>query len=400
MPKAPILYLVHRIPYPPNKGDKVRSFNMLKVLAEHFDVHLGTFIDQDEDWAYLKELEQWCTSVKVVGLNSKRAKLASLSGLLSGEALSLPYYRSAQLQAWVDAVVDEHAIDRVVVFSGAMAQYVDRRRFGKVFVDFCDVDSAKWTQYAQSRSWPMSWLYRREGRLLGAFERDTAYAADHVSFVTQAESGLFLSAAPALSSRVLSIENGVDTEFFSPRHGGESPYGSEGPRLVMTGAMDYWPNVDGACWFANEVMPQVRERFPEASFSIVGMNPTPAVEALQAMAGIRVTGRVPDVRPYLHHADVVVAPLRIARGIQNKVLEAMAMARPVVVSSASATGLRGEPGVTHEVAEQANDYVVAIERCMKASVMGSRARDMVIGEYAWQAHLSVMVRCLTEEVVQ
>lgn len=396
MPKAPILYLVHRIPYPPNKGDKVRSFNILKVLAEHYEVHLGTFVDLEEDWQHVGKLDQWCASVKAIGLSPKRARLASLRGLATGEALSLPYYRSAAMQDWVDEVAAGHRIEQVVVFSGVMAQYVDRTRFKNVFVDFCDVDSAKWTQYAQSRTWPMSWLYRREGRLLGEFERTAARAANDVSFVTAAECDLFLTSAPELRSRALAVENGVDTEFFSPTHGGTSPFSGEGPQLVMTGAMDYWPNIDGACWFAQDVMPMVRARFPDAAFTIVGMNPAPAVEALKKLPGVHVTGRVPDVRPYLHHADVVIAPLRIARGIQNKVLEAMAMGRPVVVSSASATGLRGQAGTTHELAEQAKDYVDAIERCLAAHDMGYQARALVIESYGWQAHLSAILQRLTE----
>lgn len=402
MPKAPILYLVHRIPYPPNKGDKVRSFNILKVLAEHYEVHLGTFVDQEEDWTYLGELDQWCASVKAIGLNPARAKIASLRGLATGEALSLPYYRNGQMQAWVNTVRQQHGIDQVVVFSGVMAQYVAPDAFDKVFVDFCDVDSAKWTDYAPSRPWPMSWLYRREGRLLGDFERAIASVSDDVSFVTQAECELFLKNAPALRERVLPIENGVDTAFFSPAHGGESPYEGDGPTLVMTGAMDYWPNIDGACWFAQEIMPRIRERHPSASFTIVGMNPAPAVQALAEEDGIRVTGRVPDVRPYLHHADVVIAPLRIARGIQNKVLEAMAMARPVVVSTASATGLRGHVGVTHEVATTGEEFAEAVAHCLgpAACSMGAAAREAVISEYSWSTHLSKIIdRLAAEEIV-
>jgi len=400
MPKAPILYLVHRIPFPPNKGDKVRSFNILKALSEHYDVHLGTFIDQEEDWQYLGELDRWCASVKAIGLKPKRAKLASLRGLLSGEALSLPYYRDPRMQAWVSKVVDQFCIDRVVVFSGVMAQYVDTSRFARSFVDFCDVDSAKWAQYAVSRIWPMSWLYFREGRLLGQFERQVAADADYSSFVTQAECQIFLEQAEALRPKVVSMENGVDTEYFSPANGGARPFTGSGPHLVLTGAMDYWPNEDAARWFANDVMPLISERFPGALFHVVGMKPGPAVKSLEQLGNVNVTGQVPDVRPYIHHADVVVAPLRVARGIQNKVLEAMAMARPVVVSAASAAGLRGEAGTTHEVATTSEEFAEAVARCLNCTTdsMGRAAREAVLTGYSWPTHMRRMMDCLVDEV--
>ncbi|MAS40751.1 MAG: sugar transferase [Porticoccaceae bacterium] len=390
MGKPPLLYLVHRIPYPPNKGDKVRSFHILKELAAHFEVHLGTFVDLEEDWAHVPTLDTWCASVHALGLAPSRARLASLSGLLTGEALSVPYYRNADMARWVRETVAREGIGRAVVFSGAMAQYLADVPVERTFIDFCDVDSAKWTQYADSRRWPMSWLYRREGRRLAQFEQRMAARADHVSFVTQAECDIFLRDAPAFGDKVIAVENGVDTAFFAPEHGGESPYDGTGPHLAFTGAMDYWPNVDAACWFAESVFPRVKARFPGASFHVVGMNPAPAVNALTTIDRVHVTGRVPDVRPYIHHADVVVAPLRVARGIQNKVLEAMAMARPVVMSQACATGLRGEPGVSFGVAETTEDYVDAIEASLSDDGIGPRARRVVEQAYAWPAHLAAI----------
>ncbi|MCZ4303792.1 TIGR03087 family PEP-CTERM/XrtA system glycosyltransferase [Zoogloeaceae bacterium G21618-S1] len=397
MDKPPLLYLVHRIPYPPNKGDKLRSFHLLKHLAEHFEVHLGTFVDHADDWQHVPALDQWCASAHVGRLNPLLGRVKSLTGLLSGEALTIPYYRDRALSSWVRDTVKTRGIQQAVVFSGAMAQYLEGVRLDCSFIDFCDVDSAKWTQYSASRRWPMSWLYRREGRLLERFEQRWAARADHVSFVTRAETDLFLQGVPQLGAKTMVVENGVDAEFFSPVNGGASPYEEAGPHLVFAGAMDYWPNIDAACWFANEVLPLVRVRHPLAHFHIVGMNPAPSVRALEALENVHVTGTVPDVRPYVHHADVVVAPLRVARGIQNKVLEAMAMARPVVVSNASATGLRGMVGQTHEEAETPDDYVVAIERCLepKASDMGLRARDLILSAYAWPAHLSAVSQCLT-----
>ena len=397
MEKPPLLYLTHRIPYPPNKGDKVRSFHILRFLARHYQVHLATFVDHPDDWQHVAALDQWCVAVHTAGLDPVRGRVRSLRGLLSGEALTLPYYRDPGVSQWVREQCATHAIERAVVFSGAMAQYLDGLSLRRVFLDFCDVDSAKWTQYAASRRWPMSWLYQREGRLLGRFERRRAEQVDVSSFVTRAEADLFLREAPTLAARVQVVENGVDSTYFSPDNGGVSPYGPDVPVIVFAGAMDYWPNVDAACWFAREVMPKVWSQRPRTRFYIVGMNPAPAVNALADGDRVVVTGTVPDVRPYVHHASVVVAPLRVARGIQNKVLEAMSMARPVVVSSAAATGLRASPGVTHRVAETADDYADAIQQCSPPAVaetMGAAARAVVLEHYAWDAHLAAIPRAL------
>lgn len=395
----PLLYLVHRIPYPPNKGDKVRSFNILRQLARRHRVYLGTFVDHPDDRQHVEKLAQWCEDVHVVDLNPRTARLASLRGLLTGEALSLPYYRDAGLAAWVRDTVATHRIRDAVAFSGPMAQYLNTPGLSRRIVDFCDVDSAKWTQYAADRRWPMSWLYRREGARLLAFERRAAAATEASLFVTEAEADIFRRAAPEVAAKVRAMQNGVDADFFSPEHRFDSPYPEGGPVLVFTGAMDYWPNVDAVTWFAADILPAIRARVPYVRFWIVGMNPAPAVQALAASEGVSVTGTVPDVRPYLAYADVVVAPLRIARGIQNKVLEAMAMARPVVLSAAPAVGLAAEEGRDCEIAGDAQGFadkvVELLEQPARRSAMGEAGRDAVLRGYSWTAHLAQLETLFT-----
>lgn len=382
---------MHRIPYPPNKGDKVRSFNILRQLARTRRVFLGTFVDHPDDRQHVARLGEWCEDVCAVELDPRFGRIKSLRGLLTGEALSLPYYRSARLAQWVRTTVARHGITQAVAFSGPMAQYLDAPGLQRRIVDFCDVDSAKWTQYAADRPWPMSWLYRREGEHLLAFERKAAMDSDASLFVTEAEAALFIRSAPEARERTQVMQNGVDADFFSPANGGESPYPAGGPVIVFSGAMDYWPNIDAVTWFATELLPQIRRSVPEARFWIVGMNPAPAVQTL-AGEGITVTGTVPDVRPYIAHADVVVAPLRIARGIQNKVLEAMAMARPVVVSAEAAVGLSARKGEDCEIAQNGEEAVRMVTRLLQdpdvGCVMGASARRCVVENYSWQAHLA------------
>lgn len=394
---ANLLYLVHRIPYPPNKGDKVRSFHLLKHLAARHRIFLGTFIDDPQDEAYVDKLPEYCAGTHIVRLSPRVAKMRSLAGLLANEALTLPYYRNAGLQGWVNRTIREEKIDAAVVFSSAMAQYVTGFPQLRTLVDFVDVDSAKWTQYAPDHRWPLSWLYRREGQRLLAFEREVAAMAAHSFFVTENETALFLRNAPECQDKVSPMCNGVDADFFSPQHELASPYLPDELPLVFTGAMDYWPNIDAVRWFVQEILPQLLPRRPALRFYIVGRSPAAAV---QELAGERVvvTGTVPDVRPYLRHAALVVAPLRIARGIQNKVLEAMAMGLPVVVARECGGAVDAVPERDFLTAESVEDYVrqigILLDSPERRAAIGTAAREQVLARYSWDAHLSIIDRYL------
>lgn len=388
---ANLLYLVHRLPYPPNKGDKLRSFHLLKHLAARHRVFLGTFVDDPEDEAHVQSLKPWVAEMHVARLRPKLARLASLRALPRGQALTLSYYDDPGLRRWVRELARSQPLDAAVVFSSSMAQYVDTLPQLPVLVDFVDVDSAKWTQYAPAHRWPMSWLYAREGQRLLAYERAVAARARRSFFVTPAEAELFQLMAPECAGRVDALGNGVDAEYFAPDARRDSPFGDEPHPLVFTGAMDYWPNVDAVCWFVREVLPRLLLRWPGLRLHIVGRSPTAAVQAL-AGAHVSVTGTVPDVRPYLQHAAVVVAPLRLARGIQNKILEAMAMARPVVASLTCTRAIEAQPGTELLPALETEDYVQQIHALLahpqRAAAIGLAGRQRVLQHYSWDAHLS------------
>ena len=396
-----LLYLVHRMPYPPNKGDKVRSFHLLKHLLQTHRVFLGTFIDDPDDEQHLPTLRALCPDLHVERIHPRRAKIASLRGLLSGEALTLAYYRSAGLQRWVQNIAAQHSLQASVVFSSSMAPLAQSLLpTVPMLVDFVDVDSAKWTQYAPDHRWPLSWLYRREGRALLAYERRVAAQARQSFFVTPNEVALFLSQAPECQGRVQPLCNGVDAEFFQPNAAQASPFAPGEMPIVFTGAMDYWPNIDGVAWFAQDMLPAVRARWPQARFVIVGRSPSTAVRALAA-PDVVVTGTVPDVRPYLQHAAAVVAPLRVARGIQNKILEAMAMAQPVITvnSCADAIGADASQGLLR--AETPAEFVHALQTLLSdppaSRALGEQARQYVLQGFSWQAHLAGLDRFLSPQ---
>jgi len=312
-PVETLLFLAHRMPYPPNKGDKIRSYHLLQYFAQRYRVVLGAFIDDPQDWQHQEALKAQCAEVHIEAIVPWQKRVLSGFALLTGEPLTLPYFYSRTMNRWVKDVVRRNRIERAFAYSSSMAQFLMDLPQVRSIVDFVDMDSAKWDDYAQRRPWPVSALYHREARRLLAFERKVAAHVDATMFVTREEAQLFTASAPECANRVVAIENGVDNEYFSPAHAFESPFSSAEHPIVFTGTMDYWPNIDAVVWFAREVLPRIREQDARARFHIVGMNPGNAVRALQSDAAVSVTGRVADMRPYLRHAHAVVAPLRVAR---------------------------------------------------------------------------------------
>lgn len=385
-----LLMLVHRIPFPPNKGDKVRSFHILQHLAQKYRVSVGAFVDDPADWQYQSKLQALCVDVHLEKLSPKLGKLRSLSGLLSGEALSLPFYRSASMQQWVDQIIARQGISKVLIYSSQMAQYVLHKPEMTRIADFVDIDSDKWLQYGQSKSWPLSWVYAREGNKLRQFEIDVARGFDATTFVSGNEAADFRKLSGIGDHRVMHVNNGVNTDYFNPELALPNPYQGPGPVLVFTGAMDYWPNIDAVEWFVLQVLPKLRVQIPTLQFCIAGARPVDAVLALASVPGVTVTGAVPDIRPYIRHAALAVAPLRIARGVQNKVLEAMALGKLVVASPQAAEGIEAEPGKHLLVAADATAFVATILAALAEaeSPIGLAARAHMLQSYGWDTSLA------------
>jgi sugar transferase (PEP-CTERM/EpsH1 system associated) len=387
-----LLFLSHRIPYPPNKGDKIRSYHLLKHLIDRYDVYMGTFVDDPADWRYRESLERMCAGSYFANIDPRWARARSLKGLIGGRPLTLGYYWDGGLKEWVDAALGGGRIQRALVFSSCMAQYVMRYAGGDLhtLVDFVDIDSDKWAQYGDSKAWPASWLYRREARLLSKYEREVAVRFDVSVFVSEAESELFKRRVPEASGRITHIDNGVNADYFSPDRDYPVPYSRQARVVVFTGAMDYWPNVDAVTWFAREVFPQVRSSVQDAWFYIVGARPGQAVKQLSEMPNIRVTGTVEDVRPYVAHADLAVAPLRVARGVQNKVLEAMSMGKPVVATGMALEGIAARAGVRR--ADSARAFAEEVVNLLN-DVAGRRStvmenRTCILQHYDWSLNLA------------
>jgi sugar transferase (PEP-CTERM/EpsH1 system associated) len=268
-----------------------------------------------------------------------------------------------------------------------MFQYLDvpGLRGVRTVVDLVDVDSQKFLDYAHAASFWKAWLYRLEGQRLRTLEKTIAQRASAISFVSEAEADIYRGFCP--NDKTLGIANGVDLDYFQPQTGQ-----AVDNRCIFVGALDYPPNIDAMLWFCREVWPRVRSELPDATLSIVGRNPTLAVRELSAVAGVEVVGSVPDVRPHMAAASVAIAPLRIARGIQNKVLEAMAMALPVIVSPGALEGLALEPGKHVLLAETAEQWVHAVTRLCQdratAAKLGSIGREFVESAHDWSTCLN------------
>jgi sugar transferase (PEP-CTERM/EpsH1 system associated) len=394
-----LLFVTQRLPYPLIKGEKIRNWHILNYLTKWYDVHFGCLIDDPADMQHIETVRSLCASLYTAPLDRRLAKLTCASGLLTGEALSVTYFRDRGLRHWVRDIVARVKPAMTFVNSSNMAPYVlDLPRTGKRIVELGDVDSEKFRSYSETARPPMRQVYRREWQLVRQLERRVALECDHAVFVSAAEAALFRTLVPEAAAKIVGISNGVDHRYFDPSLDYPAPFDPTLPTFVFTGTMDYIPNIDGVVWFANEVLPLIRQAHPAAQFFIVGSSPAEAVRRLAALDGVTVTGRVPDVRPYVFHATAAVGPMRIARGIQNKVLEAMAMGKPVIVTSGALEGIDATPGREVILADDAETFAAAAVRMSRAggsrqatpegSALGLAARQLILQHYDWDACLS------------
>jgi sugar transferase (PEP-CTERM/EpsH1 system associated) len=360
-------------------------------LSEKYTVYLGAFIDDTNDWQYVGTLKTICEETCLLGLNTRVKKIKSLTALFSGDALSLPYYYDRRMSNWVNSTIRKHNINRIFIFSSQMAQYVmgDRYEGIRRVIDYVDVDSDKWLQYGKSNSGLLAWLYTREGKRLFDFEREIIKDFDAGVFVSSNEASLFEGMITDNQRKLTYISNGVNCEYFNPTEDYNNPYGENDKVLVFTGAMDYWANIDAVCWFAKKIFIELSKLSPKVKFYIVGSNPDKVVLDLESISNIHVTGSVEDIRPYIRYATAVVAPLRIARGLQNKVLEAMSMAKPILATPAAMEGIMMEDRLVN-ICTTEGEFIEQTLNAINTNDSNSLNLDLrsfVENNYTWESNL-------------
>jgi len=453
-----ILFLVHRVPYPPNRGDRIRSFHWLKALASRGDVDLAFLCDRPPSEAVLAPLRALCRRVAAVPLAGPVRWLRGAWSLARGRSATEGLFSSPQLRRALAAWIAETRYAAAVAYCSSMAQYLDLPGLdaAPAVVDLVDVDSQKWLEYAKD-SWGVKrWLLGLEAGRLRRLESSLPARARAVTLVSQAEVDLFHGFCPA--GNVHALSNGVDLDYFDPNHstaGGRAsaktgsanrplhdtvaiadslhqtatmvhrtatvdraapsaaPETAISPAvlrsmaeraavptehrglpatLVFVGALDYRANIDGLQWFCQSVWPEVLRQRPGAALIIVGSNPGKAARRLGSLPGVRVCADVPDVRPYLAGATLVVAPLRVARGIQNKVLEAMAMAKPVIATPQALEGLATEPGRHACPASSPEEWVRAVVGLLgdpqARQRLADAGREHVVRHFRWDVRLA------------
>jgi sugar transferase (PEP-CTERM/EpsH1 system associated) len=406
-PTSPrVLMLTHRLPYPPDRGDRIRSYHMLKELARHFEVGIACTSDEPVWLQHHQLLSTIAKRVAIQPISVHASKIASLGAFITGRSITPSYYYRQGLADTILQWHEEAPFDVVLTFCTGMIRYARLLVPGPAgrpqpkatnttpsrhILDLVDVDSLKWDSYAQQTWPPMRWAYRAEARRLGKIEAGKSDHFDAVTVISDAEAEAYRNQIvdhPGLTV----VNNGVDLDYF------ETLPDADTKTLVFVGVLNYKPNAEGITWFVQHVMGLLRRQLPDARLLIIGRHPTPRIEELAHQPGVEVIGSVPDVRIYLREACAAIAPLRIARGVQNKVLEAMACNRAVVCSTQAAQGLRARHEEHLLVADTAQQWVDHLYRVMTDTETRQRiataARRQVEDCYSWESCLRPIVQLI------
>lgn len=392
--KPKLLLLCHRLPFPADKGDKIRSFNLMRELSSHFDLYLAALTEQRDELHHAPPLKQWCTAVKLIYLPRWQRLLQLAQALLTGKTITQGWFYSNELQKWVNQLQQQHPL-QVLIYCSSMAQYVLHSQWEKTrkIIDYVDVDSVKWQQYADNNTGIKRSLYQREARLLAVYEQAICKAVQQAFFVSAAECERF-TPATGCQTPISYYVNGVDLNYYYPIPN-ITPCRYD---IVFTGAMDYQPNIEAMQWFVSNCWADIQQRLPNARLFIVGSNPASTVRKL-ATSHIIVTGKVPDVRPYLTQAALAIAPMRLGGGIKNKVLEAMAMATPLVLSQQAAQGLALPTDPALVIANTAAETISACLQLLTHPVSANQLRNWVSQHAAWSETTRPLLQALLAEEV-
>ena len=392
-----ILLLAHRFPYPPTFGSKVRTFNVIRHLAKSHELTVLSLARSRGELEEAAGIAPFCHEHRAFPVRNlvQAAKIAAT--LPTSVTASEAFFHSRAMQREIDAQLANKSFDFVFANCSAVGRYVERQRGIPMLMDFCDVDSRKWADYVAHKPWPLSLGYRWEAWRMAAAERRLSRRFDQITVATPGEAQTL--AQIGVSERVDWFVNGVDVDYFRPS---TSPHDPD--LITFVGRMDYFPNEQCMVDFCAGVWPRLRQARPALQLQIVGAAPTARVRALARVPGVTVTGSVPDVRPYVQRSALTVAPLTIARGTQNKILEAMAMEVPVVASSVAAAGVDAVAGEHLLAADTPQEVCAAVLRLLddpaERARLAQAGRARVLSHHAWPSAMKrldgIIERCIRQ----
>ena len=387
-----IFFACHRFPYPPNRGGKIRPFNMIRHLSENHRVTVVTVAHSPEEVDAGADLRKYCANLLYDVIPSPVRWARAAAVLPSNRPSSVEYFRSSKLMGEVTRYARQQAFDRVIVHCAFAAQYAEPIAAPLRIMDFGDLDSGKWLDYARERSFPASAAYSYEAKRLRRYELRLANEFNLCTFTAPGELEEFRGLAPNVTSELIS--NGVDAAFFRLR----KPRRERPPVIAFLGRMDYFPNVKGTIWFADKVFPLIQKRRPDAVFRIVGSNPIGSITSLTRNPGVKVTGSVPDVRTFMDDVAVSVVPLTLARGTQNKMLECMAMGVPVVTTPQAGRGVKASVERDYLVASNPEEFASAVCRIIDDAELehqlATSGRSQVELAHNWANSMTTLDRLL------
>jgi polysaccharide biosynthesis protein PslH len=388
-----ILFITHRVPYPLDHGAKIRAFHFIRHLSQTHSLTIATLAESEEEVRCAAPLRNYCDDLMVEVLPAHHRWLQAIKALFTLQSSSVAYFWSARLQKRINETLEKSKFDAVIVFCGFAAQYVLQSNIRLRILDYVDIDSAKWADYSVYKPWPLSAAYAYEAKKLRRYECNVARHFHHCTVISAGELGIYNTFDVGVGCST--VPNGVDGGYFQLEDGTQNR-----SAIVFLGRMDYFPNVDAVQYFANEIFPLIQNSRPDAELRIIGSNPTKCVRNLAQLPNIFVTGHVADVRPYLKDAAVSIAPLRIARGTQNKILEAMAMGIPVVATPEAAKGVDAIPSKHLLVANSPKQFADEVLRLLNDEQLRKQitqsAREQIEQRHAWPEAMNIFDSILSK----
>ncbi len=378
-----IFVLLSRIPFPIEKGDKLRAFHQIRCLAKNNEIILCTLSDKPVHPEALKILKEFCSEVHIIPIRKTGMIWNVMKAFFNGNPLQVGYFYRCSARKKIHALLEQYKPDHIYCQLIRVSEYVKDSKMPKT-LDYQDIFSTGAKRQAETAPFWMKPMLLMEYRRLQRYEHNIFIKFEHKTIISQPDRDLLPHSS---REEVVIIPNGVDHAYFHPVKRQKTH------DIVFTGNMGYPPNIDAARFIADEIFPLVLKQFPAATLLLAGANPHSKVLSLKA-SNITVTGWLPDIRDSYASSRIFIAPMRIGTGLQNKLLEAMAMELPCITSilANQALGARGIEEIL--VGTTAEEYAIHIIRLLQneslSQALAQKGHDFVKREFSWETSTAVL----------